>query len=263
MFYIRFTKLSIMAKATNTVKRAYKGSDAAMLTVLAVIMNLAESYKTFLFSKRSNWNTTFFNSLNDEIKRVFKEVLGIEGLGDQTKASKELFDAMNEIMPKLRSFKNAVEIDFTDDNREQEILNSIGFRLWDKVEKGSQEALVELLATFVKNMTPALQSEITDAGTDASYITDITSYASIIKDKNIAQETKKKDKKTITSDGITQLNNIYNNVMKVAKHSANLFNEQKDYAKAEQFSYSKTLASLTTGEANKGTNGGDGTEVKK
>jgi len=242
-----------MAKITNTPKRAYKGSDAAMLTTLAVMMNMAENNKTFLFSKRSNWNTTYFNELNNEIKRVFKDVLGVDTLGDQTKASKELYDAMNEVMPKLRSFKNAVEIDFTDDNREQEILNSIGFRLWDKVQKGSQEALVELLATFVKNMTPALQTEITNAGTDASYITDIISYANTIKDKNIAQETKKKDKKAITADGITQLNNIYNNVMKVAMHSANLFTEIGDNAKAALFSYNKTIASLTTSETQKTT----------
>ncbi len=252
-----------MSKAIKTVKRVYKGGDAAMLTSLAVLMNAADNNKTFLFSKRSNWNAAFFKSLNDDIKRVFKDVLGIEGLGDQTKASKALYDAMNQVLPKLRSFKRAVEIDFTDDNREQEILNSIGFRLWDKVEKGSQEALVELLATFVQNMTPALQTEITTAGTDASYITDITSYANIIKDKNIAQETKKKDKKVITSDGIVQLNNLYNKVMKVALHSANLFNEIKDSAKAEQFSYTKTLANLTAGEAKKGTDGGDGSEPKK
>ncbi len=242
-----------MAKITNTPKRAYKGSDAAMLTTLAVMMNMAENNKTFLFSKRSNWNTTYFNELNNEIKRVFKDVLGVDTLGDQTKASKELYDAMNEVMPKLRSFKNAVEIDFTDDNREQEILNSIGFRLWDKVQKGSQEALVELLATFVNNMTPVLQTEITNAGTDASYITDIVSYANIIKDKNIAQETKKKDKKAITSEGITQLNNIYNRVMKIAMHSANLFTEIGDNAKAALFSYNKTIASLTTSETQKTT----------
>jgi len=240
-----------MAKATNTVRRVFKGSDAAMLTSLAVIMNAAESNKTFLFSKRSNWNDAYFKSMNNEIKRVFKDVLGVEGLSDQTKASKALYDAMNEVLPKLRSFKRAVEIDFTDDNREQEILNSIGFKLWNKVDKGNQEALVELLATFEKNMTPALQAEITAAGTQASYITDIMGFANLIKDKSIVQETKKKAKKTITAQGITELNNIYNNVMKIAQHSANLFTEIKDTAKVELFSYTKTLAGLSASTAKK------------
>ncbi len=77
-----------MAKTIK--KRDYNGSDSGMLTSLAVIMGAAVENKTFLFSKRSNWNDAYFKSLNDEIKRVFKEVLGVSGLGDQVKASKDL-----------------------------------------------------------------------------------------------------------------------------------------------------------------------------
>ena len=234
-----------MAKSSITEKRVFSGGDASMLTACAVIMGAATTHKTFLYTKRSNWNDAFFKTIVDSIKDAFKNILGIDGLGDQTKASKALYMAMEEVVPKLRSFKNAVEIDFEDDNREQEILNSLGFKLWRKVDKGNQEALVELLATFTSNMTAALKTEITAAGTDASYITDIISYADVIRDKNIAQEGKQEDKKTITNDGIIKLNKIYNDVMKVAKHSANLFNEAKDPVSAEKFNYSKTLATLS------------------
>jgi hypothetical protein len=87
--YLLFNKkFIIMAKTIK--KRDYNGSDSGMLTSLAVIMGAAVENKTFLFSKRSNWNDAYFKSLNDEIKRVFKEVLGVSGLGDQVKASKDL-----------------------------------------------------------------------------------------------------------------------------------------------------------------------------
>jgi hypothetical protein len=245
-----------MAKVTITEKRDFAGGDASMLTACAVIMGAAIAQKAFLFSKRSNWNDAFFKSIIDSIKDAFKNILGIDGLGDQTKASNALYKAMEEVVPKLRSFKNAVEIDFTDDNREQEILNSLGFKLWRKVDKNNQEALVELLATFTSNMTPALKKEITDEGTDANYITDIISYADVIRDKNIAQEGKKVDKKTVTNDGIIKLNKIYNDVMKVAKHSANLYNEAKDPVSAEKFNYSKVLATLTNNAKGGGSKGG-------
>jgi hypothetical protein len=152
---------------------------------------------------------------------------------------------MEEVKPLLRSFKNAVEIDFTDDNREKQILDVLGFKLWKKVEAGSQEALSELLATFNLNMTEALKTEITNEGTDVAYINRIKSFADVIKDKNVLQEGKKTATKTISADGLNQLNKIYNDVMKVAKHSANLFTEKKDAVNAEKFSYNKILAALT------------------
>ena len=252
-----------MAKSSNTVKRVYTGGDASMLTALAVIMGVATTpaIKTFLKSKRSNWTDASLKALSDAVTAAFKDVLGIDGLGNQTKASKELYKAMEEVLPKLTSFKRQVEIDFDDDNREKEILNSLGFGLWKKVQTGSQEALVELLATFDENMTPALQTEITTAGTDVAYITSIRSYAATIRDKNIAQEGKKGERKTITNDGIVQLNKVYNDVMKVAKTAAILYTETNDKLTAEKFSYAKTLATLTNngvvkGGGGKGGNGG-------
>lgn len=248
-----------MAKTTTKVARTYSGSDAGMLTTLAVIMGAAETNKTFLFSKRSNWNNAYFKSLSDEIKLMFKDVLGVNAKGDQAKASKELYKAMEEVLPKLTSFKKQVEIDFEDDNREKEILDNLGFKLWNKVQKGSQQALVELLAAFDKNMTPALQTEITNAGTDVAYITTIKSYAAIIRDKNIAQEGKKGERKTITNDGIVQLNKVYNDVIKVAKTAAALYTEAGDKLTAEKFSYAKTLATLTNNGISKGVDDKGGT----
>lgn len=240
-----------MAKTTTKVARTYSGSDADMLTTLAVIMGAAETNKTFLFSKRSNWNNAYFKSLSDEIKLMFKDVLGVNGIGDQVKASKALYKAMEEVLPLLRSFKNAVEIDFTDDSREKVILDLLGFKLWKKVETGSQEALAELLATFSSNITTALKTEITNAGTDEAYITSIISYATVIRDYNVIQEGKKSDKKNITEDGINRLNKIYADVMKVAKHSANLYSEKKDNVNAEKFSYARVLSGLSAGVAKK------------
>jgi hypothetical protein len=236
---------------TNTEVRVFTGGDAAMLTSLSVIMGVATTpaIKTFLLSKRGNWNAAFFKSLTDAITTAFKDVLGIDNKGGQVTASKELYKAMEEVKPKLRSFKTQVEIDFEDDNREQQILSSLGFDLWSKVQKDNQEALVELLSQFTKNMTVSLQNEIVAAGTDVSYITTIKSYADIIRDKNIAQEGKKKDKKTVTSDGVKQLNKVYSDVMKVAKTATALYIEADDKLTAEKFGYNKTLATLTNGAA--------------
>lgn len=256
-----------MAKSSNNkVVRVYTGSDTAMLTVLSVLMGVANqaAIKSFLFGKRSNWNAAFFKSLTDSIEAAFKDVLGIDNKSAQGKASKLLYDAMNDVIPKLRSFKNQVEIDFDDDGREAEILSSLSFDVWAKVQKNNQEALTQLLSKFRENMTTALKTEITNAGIDASYITDIIGFADIIKNSNVAQEISKKDKKTVTADGITQLNKVYTNVMKVVKTANALYEEQKDYDNAEKFSYNKTLATLTNSKPKKSDkNGGNVNDAPK
>jgi hypothetical protein len=95
---------------TNTEVRVYTGGDAAMLTALSVLMGVLTqtSIKTFLLSKRSNWNAAFLKSLTDAIDATFKDVLGVDNKKKQTTASKELYAAMEAVLPKLRSFKSQV-----------------------------------------------------------------------------------------------------------------------------------------------------------
>ena len=252
-----------MAKSSNNEVRVFTGGDAAMLTVLTVLMGVVTqtSIKTFLLSKRSNWSAAFFKSLTDTSDAAFKDVLGIDNKTGQTKASKALYEAMDKVKPKLKSFRDQVIIDFEDDNREAEILSSLGFDFWAKVQKDNQQALTELLAQFSKNMTTSLQTEIVGAGIDVSYITDIKGYADIIKNKNVAQELSKKDRKTVSNDGVKQLNKVYLDVMKVTKIASSLYEEINDKATAEKFSYTKTLATLTNSKRNGG--GGKGGDKSK
>lgn len=117
-----------MAKSSNKEVRVFTGCDAAMLTSLTILMGVVmqPSIKTFLLSKRSNWSAAFFKSLTDAIEAAFKDVLGIDNKTGQTKASKALYKAMDKVRPKLKSFREQVMIDFEDDNREAEILTSLG-----------------------------------------------------------------------------------------------------------------------------------------
>jgi hypothetical protein len=252
--------------SSNKVIRIYTGGDAAMLTTLSVLMGVVtqSTIKTFLLSKRSNWSAAYFKSLTDAIDAAFKDVLGIDNKKKQTTASKELYDAIDKVKPKLKSFRDQVIIDFDDDNREAAILINLGFDLWPKVQKDNQEALTELLAQFSKNMTTSLQTEIVGAGIDASYISEIIGYADIIKNKNVAQELSKKDKKTVTADGIKQLNKIYTDVMKVTKTATILYTEAADKLTVDKFNYNKTLATLTSSKTKgKGGKGDDKSDAPK
>ena len=103
-----------------------------------------------------------------------------------------------------------------------------------------------MLSMFSKNMTAALKTEIVTAGIDVSYITDIISYADVIRNKNVAQEISKKDRKTVTNEGVQQLNKAYLDVLKVTKTATILYTEAGDKLTAEKFNYNKTLATLSS-----------------
>jgi hypothetical protein len=225
-----------------TVKRAYKSSDAEMLTTASVIIAHAIENKAFLISKRSSWKDPFLPNIALTIDNGFKNILGISPLKDQKEATVALYAAVDAVKPQLAVFKTQVTVDFKESKRDKDILKNLGYGQYAKVQRGDQEALVELLTTFRKNMTPELKQEIADAGTDAAIIEEIISYADVVKDRNVKQEEKKGTKTTITADGINQLNAIYKQVIGVAKIAASFYAADKQ--KAALFSFSKNKAAL-------------------
>lgn len=229
--------------ATTKVVRAYTVGDADMLTAAATIIGHAKDNKAALIAKRSSWKDPFFSNISAAIDNAFTNILGTDSVKDQKKATKALLKATKEIVPLLGDFKTQVEVDFEDDNREKDILLSLGYAQMPKVQKGDQEALTKLLATFTTNMSDTLKQEIVAAGTDADIIDTIISYAAVIKDSNVAQEKHKGTKKAITADGINQLNAIYKQTIGVAKIAARFM--AADQAKAALFSFNKTKAALS------------------
>jgi Ni,Fe-hydrogenase maturation factor len=230
---------------TNKPKRKFNGADVDMLTTSATIVQHAIDNKAFLISKRARWRDAFFDALKTRIENAFKNILGIDNLKEQRKATDTLLQAIDEVTPLLAEFKVQIEVDFEDDNREAEILKQLGFGLLPKVQNNNQEALAELLSTFAKNMTPTLKQEIIDEEIDAALIDQISSYATIIIADNVDQEKEKGIKKTITADGITELNDIYNQTIGIAKIAAQFFTNEP--TKAELFSFNKTKAALSAG----------------
>ena len=147
-------------------------------------------------------------------------------------------------LPALAEFKVQIVEDFKNNKpRRDEILNRLGFTQHLKdAQNNDQEALVELLAKFKKNMNAPLQTEITTAGMSAALITAIISYADTLKNSNITQETLKGSRKVISQAGVTEFNAIYNAVISIAKISAKFFID--DVAIRDKFSYSKTLSAI-------------------
>ncbi len=232
-----------MATSKTAPQRNYTVADAIMLTTCATIAKNATVNKAFLISKRPGFKDPFFANLEKRIDDAIKKILGIDNAKEQREATTKLLELSTVIEPLLGEFKIQVEVDFEDNKREKEILKQLGFAHYAKVIKGNQMALLELLAKFKENMSPQLQAEITDAGTDETYITQLSGYAATVAKLNVNQESLKKIKKTIVASGIEEMNAIYKQTIGVAQIAAKFF--AADAAKAELFSFSKISAAIS------------------
>jgi hypothetical protein len=229
---------------TTTVKRAYKGKDVDMLTACSTIIEQANNHKSVLISKRANWVDPFFPDLKTRIENAFSNYLGIDNAQQMREATQVVTDIQANALRDLAEFKVQLMEDFkTKKNRRDEILTRLDFTSHHKeAQNKDQEALIQLLLSFKKNMTPALQTEITSAGTSTTLITAIILYADVLKNSDINQETMKGSRKVISQTAVKEFNEIYNQVISIAKISANFFKDDK--AIKEKFSFAKTLKNL-------------------
>lgn len=231
-------------KNQTTLTRAYSGKDVDMLTACAAITDSAIAQKAFLISKRPNWADPFLPDLKIRIDNAFSDILGIDNAKEMREATQVVSNLQKNALRDLAEFKVQLMEDFkSNKKRRDEILNQLGFTAHLKdAQNKDQEALIELLLKFKKNMTAALQTEITNAGTSATLITTIISYAGVLKNSNITQETLKGSRKEISQAGVIELNAIYNTSISVAKISFKFFKANK--ALQSQFSFAKVKSNL-------------------
>lgn len=165
-------------------------------------------------------------------------------------ATQILLNLQTKALKDLAEFKVQVMEDFkTNKPRRDEILNKLGFTAHlKKARNQDQEALIELLLKFKQNMSAALQTEITNAGTSVTLITAILAHATVLNNSNITQETLKGSRKAISQAGVTEFNAIYAQVISIAKIAASFFKEDK--AIKEKFSFSKTVKTLNNQPSN-------------
>jgi hypothetical protein len=223
------------------LKRAYTGKDADMLTACATIAQNAINHKTVLVSKRANWAGPFLPDLKLRIDNAFPNFLGADNAQQLRLATSLVHSVQASAMADLSLFKVQIEEDFKGNKPLlNEILATLGFtQHYSSVQNKSQSALVELLFKFKTNMAPNLQTQISAAGTSAELIASIMGYAETLNNSNIAQETLKGGRKENTQEALIEFNEIYSQVISIAKISSTIFKDNT--AIREQFSYAKIL----------------------
>lgn len=229
--------------ATKVIRK-YKNKDVEMLTAAAIITGNAIANKPFLESKRSTWKDPFFDDFLIEIKITTDTFLGKDAAKQLRDATQVVLALQTQAIIDLAEFKVQVEQDFKNTpTLRDEILNQLGFQAHYKaVQKGDQEALVNLLFRFKTNMTPELTTEIVEKGTAQATIDNILGYATTLQTANVSQESFKGFRTEITEEAIIAFNTIYDKLISIAKIASNFF--KTDKSKQQLFSYAKVVANL-------------------
>jgi len=224
--------------------RNYSYKDVDMLTASRIVagnfkLNIGE-----LSTVRSDWTEDYANDLESRINQTIETHLGIDAKKDLRDATSGLSGIQAAAKRDLSFFKTQIDDDFkSTPSVRDEVLNTLGFSKYlINVQKGNQEALVQLLYAFKKNMTDSLRSQITDKGLSATLIDKIIGYASSFNEANTSQEGLKQSTKEISKEVVDVFNGIYDEIIGICKKVSNYY--QFDAVKKEQFTFSKIISNL-------------------
>lgn len=223
-----------------TVTKKFRHNIVVMVTAISTVVENAIKNKAAIVAKRATWADPFFPNLKTRIDTVVQTYLGVDSAKDLRNATQALIATQNTALDKLSFFQVQIKQDFKKTPvRRDEILNLLGFNSYYKqaYKNDSQDALINLLYQFKKNMDATLKTEITGKGTDAASITEIIGFADTLKNSNVSQETFKSNRTVLTEQATNVFNDLYDDVIAVGRISAGVF--KKDNAIKETFSYTK------------------------
>lgn len=226
--------------------RNYRYSDVVMCLASQTIAGNFESHLSELSAKRTNWTAEYATDLKVRIKGIIKKHLGIDPKKELRAASSILSELMEPAKRELSFFKAGIDSDFkSDPKKRNEYLKTLGFtKNLEAVQKDDQEALIELLFAFGKNMTDPLRNKFISKGTTPESIDLIIGYAEEIDDANVDQERLKKTTKKITKEAIIVFNGLYDEMIGICMLAANFYNY--DPLKKEQFTFSKIVDAMNS-----------------
>ena len=228
----------------KTPARKYSIKDVDFVITADTIIDSAIANQPFLETKRANWTMPFLQDIKNQIDKATQDHLGVDNAKQLRQASQEVYTIVAVAMNELAEVKVQIQEDFKDTPAQRtEILNTLGFTTYAfDASKGDQEALINLLFQFKKNLTQQLNDEIVAKGTSQTTIDTVISRADALKQADVFQEGKKGTRKEITAQAINEFNAIYDKIISITRITTKFY--KNDKAKSDQFSFTKVAKNI-------------------
>lgn len=226
------------------IPRKYKTKDVEMLLGVDIIVSNAIADKEFLQPKRATWTDAFFENIKLRIDTAASTYLGADNAKQLRESTRKVYDIVTPATTVLSEIKVQINEDFKKDiKRRDEILNTLGFNSFtSKTLENDQEALIQFLYKFETNLTGELKDELIAKGISPDSLNYATSHSVKLKNANVNQEIKKGERPGLTQEAIIVLNDIYAEVISIAKISANFHKD--DPVKKQKYSFRKVIRNM-------------------
>lgn len=223
--------------------RNYNFKDVDMLLASKTIAETLKQNLTDLSMARSTWTEDYATNLAAKIDDAIENYLGLDKKKELRDTTANLATIQAPAMRDLSFIKTQIEVDFGKEAKE--IIKALGFdKSLRSVQKGDQEALIELLYSFKKGLTDSLRIKIIDKGTNSLLIDRIIAYADQMKQANVSQETLKETTKAISEEALNVFNDIYNEIIGICKIASAFY--LFDPLKKEQFTFTKVIKNMNS-----------------
>lgn len=226
------------------ISRNYNYSDVNMCAAAKTIIGSFKLNITELSDVRTNWTAEYATDCEGRIDVTINKYLGADALKGLRDSTAVLNSLMTPAKRDLSTIKGHIDEDVKDNiDKRNEILRTLGFtKNLRAVQNGDQEALIELLFAFKKNITEPLKVEITAKGLNPVLIDRIIQYAEQVNNANSTQEGLKGSSKEVTDEAIIAFNSVYDEVIGICKFAADFY--QYEPIKKAQFTFSKVVANM-------------------
>ncbi|MCG8409834.1 MAG: hypothetical protein MI739_00945 [Bacteroidales bacterium] len=221
-------------------QRIYNCKDEDLLIVLLTIAKSFQNNIAKLQVFRPSWTAETATALVTSIQDAISEVLGLNKKSSLRKATQTLLEIIEPLYRKLSFLKIQVEVDIP--AKADQILDDLGYRNFVRASKGDQEAIINLSAKFIKNMTDDLKKQITDAGTNPLLIDEIIALAKQVAEAEALQEELKGSSQQLSEDAVEKLNLLYTDIIGICKIVNRFYYD--DEAIKTQFTFTKVLDRL-------------------
>ena len=225
------------------VKPLYHGKTVNnVITMKVVAINFNEQISV-LNPFRTTWTPEYAAGLELRVDATSEKFLGKKTRDELFKATATLNKLITPAKDDLVTVKKTIEVDFVKNKtRCKELLSTLGYTPGLTVTKMTQLQLVAILTVFKRDLTPEIRTEITANGMPEALLDGIITYATDIYNANSVQEKLKTTTKEATGNMITELNDLYTEIIGICKLAADKL--KRDPIKKEMFTYSKILRNL-------------------
>ena len=230
-------------------ERKYKGTAIQMLMATDLIIDNAIAMAPTLTAARPKWTTSYLTDIKGNITSILEDNFGIKGTTSLKEVTATLTTKEIAAKAMLQQAKTQIEVDFGKDKSKcSNILITLGLNKVKLIKNASQDTTIDILTTFRNNLTPELETDLTTAGMSPTTLTGIKALAEELFQANALQEQKKIGSKETTAILNAQLNDIYDEVIGIAKIATTLLTDKADI---EKFSYTRALKQMGYHESEK------------